>query len=68
MVEADNVHRSNVQGILLGLQNSTVAAHWLDRLLSQKVIGQEIDALINAAHSCQIIETALSGKSFQATY
>jgi ADP-ribosylglycohydrolase len=45
----DNVHRGIVLGVLLGLQSNTVATNWFDQLVSHSAIGQEIDALINAA-------------------
>jgi ADP-ribosylglycohydrolase len=45
----DNVHRGIVLGVLLGLQSNTVATNWFDKLVSHSAIGQEIEALINAA-------------------
>lgn len=47
----DNVHRGMVLGVLLGLQTDTVATSWFEQLADHNVIGQEINALINAATS-----------------
>jgi ADP-ribosylglycohydrolase len=45
----DNVHRGMVLGVLFGLQSNTVATNWFNQLVNHNAIGQEIDALINAA-------------------